>query len=157
MKLIEYNEILPTLLDCVKDCKNELLICSAWITAGGIREVLEMIRHSSNRPSVKVLLRASEPKDFEITEHEVSNILNYYKNYFDISVAFHSHLHAKFVVIDDKCAIIGSANLTESGLKGYNVEVAMLVEDEESVKKLREYFYRGGDATMLMKYLNCTQ
>lgn len=140
MKLIEYNKILPTLLDCVKDCKNELLICSAWITAGGIIEILEMIRYSNNKPSVKVLLRASEPKDFEITEYEVFNILSYYRSYFDISVAFHSHLHAKFVVIDDKCAIIGSANLTESGLKGYNVEVAMLVEDEESVRKLRNYF-----------------
>ena len=142
MNLIEYNEILPTILDRVKDCKNELLICSAWITAGGIRDVLEKLYRSSNRPSIKVLLRASEPKDFEITEHEVFNILNYYKIYFDISVAFHSHLHAKFIVIDDKYAIIGSANLTESGLKGYNVEAAMLIEDKESVRKLREYFYK---------------
>ena len=102
MKLIEHDKILPTILNCVKDCKEELLICSAWITAGGIREVLEILRSSNNKPSIKVLLRANEPKDFEITEHEVFNILNYYKNHFDISVAFHSHLHAKFIVIDDK-------------------------------------------------------
>jgi len=142
MELVKYDEILSTLLERVSECEKELLICSAWITAGGIRDILEKIRRSNNKPSVRVLLRASEPKDFEITEHEVFNVLKDYRKYFDISIAFHSHLHAKFIVIDDKCAIIGSANLTESGLKGYNVEAAMLVEDGKSVKELRDYFYK---------------
>ena len=142
MEILEYDNILSKLCECAKCCENELLICSAWITAEGIKTVLDAIRRFGNKPKIKVLLRACEPKDFEITEHDVFNVLNFYKNYFDISIAFHSHLHAKFVVVDDKYAIVGSANLTESGLRGYNIEVAMLIDDKDSIERLREYFFK---------------
>ncbi|AEH25194.1 helicase HerA domain-containing protein [Pyrococcus yayanosii] len=141
VRIIPSHEILDTIVGHVKQAENEILISSAWITPQGIQAVLNSAKEGIK---LKVLLRVNEPRDLQITESEVFKLLKSYKGKLDISMAFHSNLHAKFIVIDEKYAIVGSANITHSGLSPSegNVETAVLVEEREEVQKLREYFYK---------------
>jgi len=52
-----------------------------------------------------------------------------------------SSLHAKFVIFDDKKAIIGSHNITQNALFK-NIELAVLVDDKEGIKVISEIFSR---------------
>ena len=61
------------------------------------------------------------------------------------SVWFYARNHAKVVVIDDKIAYVGSANLTRAGLgQPYaspgNFEVGFIIEAPEIISSLNEYF-----------------
>lgn len=48
-------------------------------------------------------------------------------------------LHAKLIIIDDKIAVVGSHNFTQSAF-GKNFECSIITTDEETVGKFREYF-----------------
>ena len=122
--------------------ENEVLICSAWITPEGIRQILECLPDKSL--SIKILIRAAELKDLQITSNRVFSYLNKLKDKHSIEYAFHNSLHAKFIVIDNKCALLGSANITYSGIEpeAGNIEAAVLIEDPKEIEKLREYFFQ---------------
>ncbi|WP_240923451.1 helicase HerA domain-containing protein [Thermococcus sp. 18S1] len=140
VRIIPSEDIFNSIVECMKRAEDEILISSAWITPQGIRTILNNARKGLK---LKIIIRANEPKDLQITGSEVFELLNSYRDKLDIAVAFHSDLHAKFIVIDDKCALVGSANVTRSGIypNDGNVETAVLVEEKPEVLKLREYFY----------------
>jgi phosphatidylserine/phosphatidylglycerophosphate/cardiolipin synthase-like enzyme len=46
--------------------------------------------------------------------------------------------HTKLIVIDEKMVILGSHNLTQSGLK-YNNEISILIERPDLAKRARNY------------------
>ena len=48
-------------------------------------------------------------------------------------------IHAKIYVIDGKCAIIGSANLTENSFNNF-AEYVLISDDDEIVKKIEKDF-----------------
>ena len=48
-------------------------------------------------------------------------------------------VHPKIYIIDNKCAIVGSANLTENGFYNY-VEFIQLFKDKEQIKIIKEDF-----------------
>ncbi|MGC8769596.1 phospholipase D-like domain-containing protein [Calditerrivibrio sp.] len=55
------------------------------------------------------------------------------------SIHICNRLHAKFVVVDNKKAIVGSANFTTSGLSDMesgNIEAGVFYEEPEEVIKL---------------------
>jgi len=47
-------------------------------------------------------------------------------------------MHAKVVVIDGRCVVIGSHNWTESALR-YNHEVSVLICSSDLAKEVKEY------------------
>lgn len=50
-----------------------------------------------------------------------------------------SSLHAKFIIFDDKKAVIGSHNITQNALFR-NIELAVLIDDKEGIKAILEIF-----------------
>jgi phosphatidylserine/phosphatidylglycerophosphate/cardiolipin synthase-like enzyme len=48
-------------------------------------------------------------------------------------------MHPKFYIIDDKCAIVGSANLTDNGFHNY-IEFIQVFKEREQVDIIREDF-----------------
>jgi len=48
-------------------------------------------------------------------------------------------IHTKLMIIDNQTAIIGSHNYTKNAFN-LNEEVSLIVNDEETIKRLREYF-----------------
>ena len=60
---------------------------------------------------------------------------------FDVKIVEKPLLHHKFMIVDDKILIFGSANLTESGLHK-NVEVLFKTQERDFVKDFIEEFER---------------
>lgn len=48
-------------------------------------------------------------------------------------------LHTKLIIVDDEVAIVGSHNYTKNAFN-LNYEVSIMVRDQESIKRLKEYF-----------------
>jgi len=48
-------------------------------------------------------------------------------------------VHSKIMIIDDRIAIIGSHNYTHSAFM-FNHEVSVIIDDLETIKKLKEHF-----------------
>lgn len=48
-------------------------------------------------------------------------------------------MHAKIVIVDNKAAIIGSHNWSESALR-YNHEASILTRDPDTIKETVRYF-----------------
>ena len=141
-KFIPSEDLLDEIKLVCSQAEKEVLICSAWITPEGIRQILESL---PDKPlNIKILVRAAELKDLQITSNRVFSYLNRLKDKHSIEYAFHNSLHAKFIVIDNKFALLGSANITYSGIEpeGGNIEAAVLIEDQKEIEKLREYFFQ---------------
>lgn len=60
---------------------------------------------------------------------------------FDVKIVEKPLLHHKFMIVDDKILVFGSANLTESGLHK-NVEVLFKTQEKDFVKDFIEEFER---------------
>ena len=50
-------------------------------------------------------------------------------------------IHPKIYIIDNKCAIVGSANLTENGFYNY-VEFIQLFKDENDIKIIEKDYQK---------------
>jgi len=134
MKILQKEEILPILKDLFASAKEKVKISSPWIKS----EVFEKLFDEKNL-DVELIIRNSELEDFLITD------LHILKKIKDINgkVYLNPDLHAKFVIVDDKKAIVGSANITRSGLyQDGNIETAVLIEDKKEIKELIDYFDR---------------
>ena len=116
----------------VSEATDYVYFASAWVKGGMFRRLINKIDRS--KVDVRLVVRGSEKKDFEITDPGVFDIEG-------VKYAYHPSLHAKMIIVDGKKALIGSANITYSGLtENGNREVAILVEDEKTVSELAEYF-----------------
>ncbi|UZN23419.1 DUF87 domain-containing protein [bacterium 3DAC] len=116
----------------VSESTDYVYFASAWVKGGMFRRLINKI--DRNSVDIRLVVRGSEKKDFEITDPGVFDIEG-------VKYAYHPNLHAKMIIVDGKKALIGSANITYSGLtENGNREVAILVEDEDTVSELAEYF-----------------
>jgi len=82
-------------------------------------------------------VRVSSYEDLRITDPQVFRAIRERGG----RVYFNRRLHAKFVVVDNSAALLGSANLTPSGL-GWdgNLETAVYFEDRKRVEELNALF-----------------
>lgn len=53
----------------MRKAENEILVSSAWITPQGIRAILN---NAKKGVKLRILIRANEPKDLQITGSEVT-------------------------------------------------------------------------------------
>ncbi len=121
-----------TIEDIVKGAQQYVYFASAWVKGGMFRRIMSNI--DTTLVDVRLIVRGSEKKDFEITDPSVFGIEG-------VKYAYHPSLHAKMIIVDGKKAIVGSANITYSGLKEHgNREVAIVIEDEEVIGELVSYF-----------------
>ncbi len=115
------RSIFEQLKELVHSAKSRVLVSSAWISGDVIRELFGDLPESVEK---RVIIRASEKKDLDIDKPEAIEIFKM----LGFEIAFHPNVHAKFIVIDEKAAAVGSSNLTRNGLLGGNVEVNVCFE-----------------------------
>ncbi len=128
----EGRTILEQLREVIGSAEKRILVSSAWISSDVIGELFSDVPSNVEK---RVIIRASEKRDLDIDKPE--SIETFRKLGFEI--AFHPNVHAKFIVIDDRVAVIGSSNLTRNGLLGGNVELNITFEGD-IVRELSERF-----------------
>ena len=111
--------------------EEEIKIASAWVRGKTLEELLEVVKDKPVK--VELILRASEFRDLLITDEGVFKVIKTLGG----RVYLSNRLHAKFILIDGKLAVVGSANLTENGLseEGGNIEVGIAYTDRQKIEE----------------------
>ncbi|WP_456427101.1 helicase HerA domain-containing protein [Desulfurobacterium sp.] len=139
MKTLKSDEIYSCVESMVKEAERSVKISSAWLKGSIVDKLLSNLPDSVE---LEVILRASELQDLLITDDYVFRKIEEKGG----QVFLSNRLHAKFILVDEKRAVVGSANFTGAGFSGYdsgNIEAAVyydIDDDEEEVKELFSYF-----------------
>ena len=124
--------------------EKSLLICSPGISLSIGKKIFDMIKKG-----IKIRIITSEKggADSEKTNQLAIKLLNTEKN--DASTNLLNYkiveqnkaqlIHPKIYVIDDKCAIVGSANLTENGFYNF-VEFIQLFTEKNEIEMIKNDF-----------------
>ncbi|WP_457679923.1 helicase HerA domain-containing protein [Thermovibrio sp.] len=149
MEVLTSDEIYSKVEELVKGARESVRISSAWLRSSALGNLLGSI---PDGVSLEVILRASELQDLIITDPGVFELIKGKGG----KVYLHGRLHAKFILVDDSRAVVGSANFTYAGLSQYesgNVEAGVYLDssdDPKEVKELSDYFERiKGDSILL--------
>jgi len=140
MKFLTSDEIVQQVKEMVQRAEGSVKIASAWIKGRNFAEILDVV--GSKNVSIEIILRASEFRDLLITDEGVFRKIKEVGG----RVYLCGRLHAKFIVVDEREALVGSANFTDAGLSDLssgNIEAGVFYrapEKEEEVKKLVAYF-----------------
>jgi GTPase SAR1 family protein len=126
---MEGNELIQELKKVLQSAQESVKIVSAWINGDILEDLLEGIKQGVK---VEVFLRAGEKKDMDITDFRVFRAVRDVKG----KIYLNPRLHAKFLVIDDSKAFVGSANLTYAGTQQGNFEAVVEITDPIKVKEL---------------------
>jgi len=126
---MEGNELIQELKKALQSAQESVKIVSAWINGDILEDLLEGIKQGVK---VEVFLRAGEKKDMDITDFRVFRAVRDVKG----KIYLNPRLHAKFLVIDDSKAFVGSANLTYAGTQQGNFEAVVEITDPIKVKEL---------------------
>ncbi len=132
MKLLPKDEILPTLKQLFSSAEKSVKISSPWIKSDVLKELI-----NGKDISIELVVRNSEIEDFLITDTDIFQIVKNLKG----KIYLNPDIHSKFVIIDDRIAVVGSANITKAGLyEDGNVETAVLIDEKKEVERLKEQF-----------------
>ena len=131
-----FENLFGELLKTISRAGRSVKIASPWAGGELFFKLLEAIPEGV---AVEMVLRAGESEDLKITPVEV------FKEFSSRGwrLFLHPSLHAKFVLVDEKIAFVGSANLTDRGLDRFeegNREAVAEVDNPKEVKKLLEFF-----------------
>ena len=123
------GELIEELRRAVQSAKESIKIVSAWIRGDILESLLQDIREDVK---LEVFLRAGERKDMDITDFRVFKAVRSVKG----KIYLNPGLHAKFLIIDDSRAFVGSANLTYAGTREGNFEAVVELTDPDKIKEL---------------------
>ncbi len=134
MEILRNEEILEKLRELFSKAKKRIRIASAWIRGEILKELLSNVKESVE---IEIVIRTSSYEDLRITDPEVFWIVREKGG----RIYLNPRLHAKFVVVDSKEAILGSANITLQGLlpEG-NLETAVYIKERREISKLEGVF-----------------
>lgn len=135
MKLLTSDRIFKQITEIVQSAQESLKIASAWIKGKYFEDILDLAKEK-NIP-VEIILRASEFQDLIITDDRVFRKIQETGG----KVYLCNRLHAKFIIVDDEKAVVGSANFTEAGLsdlsKG-NIEAGVFYDSSDGKREIEE-------------------
>ncbi len=140
MEFLTSDEILIRIKELVQGARESIRIASAWIKGRSFEEILDAV--GDRDVSLEIVLRASELQDLLITDDRVFRKIKEVGG----RVYLCSRLHAKFIVVDGRRAVVGSANFTDAGLSDLssgNIEAGVFYDSsdgDEQVGKLIAYF-----------------
>ncbi len=142
MRTLNGDKIYTEIEKIVGEAEKSIKIASAWLKGSLVRRLLENVDPEKGI-EIEVILRGSELRDLLITDELVFKTIREKGG----KIYLNNRLHAKFIVVDDQKAVVGSANFTEAGMSEYskgNIEVAVYYDtsDGEEVKELTDYFER---------------
>ncbi len=140
MRTLNGDNIYTEVERIVGEAEKSIKIASAWLKGSLVRRLLENV-DTEKGIEIEVILRGSELRDLLITDEIVFKTIREKGG----RIYLNNRLHAKFIVVDDQKAVVGSANFTEAGMSEYskgNIEVAVYYDtsDGEEVKELTDYF-----------------
>lgn len=115
--LKEDRSALRKIHEIISRARNHIYIIYPWITLGE-EFVIPFENALSDNKDVEVyLITKLEKEDVFRRLHQLDDVEKW-KNIFgdNISIKYNNNLHAKMIIVDDKEMIVGSSNLTGSGL-----------------------------------------
>ena len=122
--LISGGELKQVLEQAVKKCRKNLVFISAYITQAAVDW---LYAHVPNHVKVHLVCRLT-PSDVVSGSTDISALVSALERGWNVS-CLHS-LHAKLYLVDNEQIYVGSANLTNNGLKIYgkgNIEACVSV------------------------------
>ncbi len=136
MDVLTGEDIERRLRDLFRKAERYVKIASPWVKGEVLRDLLS---EAGDGVRVEVILRASSEEDLSITDPGTFLYLKERKG----EVFLNPRIHAKVFIVDGREAVVGSANLTPSGVRGQeNLEVALHLKGRSQVKDLEEFFER---------------
>ena len=147
MVIFTESEYLRHVVDCTRQAESEILVCCyewAWYEgqrAGTAQDINRAICSASDR-GVKVsalLHHDSAMSHLSRINKKTAARLRRWK----VAVRLGSSrkaIHAKFWVFDGARAIICTHNISNRAVMS-NAEIGVLLDDEENVNKVRDYFF----------------
>jgi len=134
MKVLKKEELVPTLYQLFSRAKEKVFVVSAWIRGSIFKELLSLLPESIE---LEVIVRARNLSDMDITDEAFFRETKKKNG----KIFLNPKLHSKFLVIDEKYALVGSSNITFMGLypEG-NVETNVLIDEEDKIKELLEFY-----------------
>ena len=136
VKVIEKKELYSLLQSLFSKAQKDIRIVSAWINGNVIRELLSSLKKGVH---LEAIIRAEKLSDMNITDAIFFKELKRKEG----RIYFNKRLHSKFLIIDDRYVIVGSSNITYTGVHDNtegNIETNVLIDEEEEVKKFKELY-----------------
>ena len=130
-----FYSFVEELVTSIKKAKQEILILNYLIND---KFIFEHIKSKLVYQPIKIFILTSE-----YTLKEKSNLLKLtgeFPKFFKIKTYRKTLLHGKLLIIDNNIAILGSHNITYSGLHK-NIELSLLIEEKNIVKEFRNLFF----------------
>jgi len=122
-------------INIIEDAQEKLFISSPFIDHEGIKIISNKVTDSKHiEVSIITNLTIGNIKTKGIYPDALLNLFNKFKK---VNISSLGRLHAKVYIIDDKKAVITSANLTKNGLIN-NFEYGILLTNKNEVEEIRE-------------------
>ncbi len=148
--LKEDRSALRKIHDIISRAKHHIYIVYPWITLGE-EFVIPFENALSKNENLEVyLITKLEREDVVRRLHQLDDVERW-KNIFEenISIKYNNSIHAKMIIVDNKEMIVGSSNLTGSGLgstRNYEgkpqIEANIFTNDSNAVKEAVGFFLR---------------
>ncbi|ODS43020.1 MAG: hypothetical protein MSIBF_07200 [Candidatus Altiarchaeales archaeon IMC4] len=130
-------------VDVLKETEEHLFISSPFINVGGIKTLSTAV---SKGNLDLTLLTSLTVRNIQNNITDPQAVLDLYDIFGKVSLSSLGRLHAKVYIVDEKIAVITSANLTNGGLLN-NFEYGVMIKNEKIVKAikndLQKYFNLG--------------
>ena len=125
------------LAENVRQCRHRMVIASPFVNTGVIH-VADLIPSGVSL----TLITRTDLRDFVTGASSLEVLCTLAKQ--GVGVSSLRGLHAKMYLFDDKCALVSSANATNSGLRT-NLECGLATRDRGTVAQLSKTLLRGFD------------
>ena len=126
------------LAENARHCRHRMLIASPFVNSGVIQ-----VMNLSPASVTRNLITRTDLRDFATGASSLEALCTLAKNGVDVSSL--GGLHAKMYIFDDTCALVTSANATNSGLR-HNLECGLATRDGRIVAQLSRTLLRGFDS-----------
>ena len=118
----------------LSQAKREIVFSSPYINDSGVTTMLNSINSLTNK-SIHVLTNLSARNIVDNVTQPLA-LIKMYDAFGQTTVSSLEKLHAKVYIVDEKIAVITSANLTYGGLKS-NFEYGVLLNDKKSIQTIK--------------------
>ena len=126
---------LQWLSENAKSCRSRMLIASPYVNNGVIQ-----ITDLAPERVTRTLITRTDLRDFATGASNLETLCTLARN--GVGVSSLSGLHAKMYIFDDTCALVTSANATNSGMC-HNIECGLGTRDSKVVAQLARTLLRG--------------